>query len=331
MSRDPLLSVDRLSVTFRAQDEAVRAVRELSFSVAAGESLGLVGESGCGKTATALAILGLLPTAGRVTGGRVLFEGRDLLRLSRGQRRRLRGREIAMIFQDPSTSLNPVLTIGTQVAEAVQAHDKRISHRAARHRASGLLDQVGVPDPSARLRDLPHMWSGGMRQRVMIAMAIAHRPRVLVADEPTTALDVTIQAQVLDLLRQAQHETGAGLILITHDFGVVAEMADRVVVMYAGRAVEEGEAAPVFAEPHHPYTKAMLGSLPRLDHDLTRLDTIPGQPPSLSVQFLGCSFEPRCWLGHGRLRCQREEPALASANGSGHLAACHFQEEMVAR
>jgi oligopeptide/dipeptide ABC transporter ATP-binding protein len=264
-----------------------------------------------------------------VSSGRVWLEGRELLTMSRRQLRALRGRQIAMIFQDPATSLNPVLTIGRQVAEAVRAHRPGWSWSEARSEAVRLLERVGVPHPGRRLGDLPHTWSGGMRQRAMIAMAIANRPRLLIADEPTTALDVTIQAQVLELLRLIQSETSAGLILITHDFGVVAEMANRVAVMYAGKVMESGAVDEVFAHPHHPYTAALLQSLPRLDQDRPRLTVIPGQPPSLSHLPRGCPFRPRCYLGEGEERCGQEEPALLPTVGSPHhQAACHFQGEL---
>ncbi|MDP3984186.1 MAG: ABC transporter ATP-binding protein [Acidimicrobiia bacterium] len=328
MSAAQLLALEDLSVAFRSSGRWADAVKGVSMVVAEGETIGLVGESGCGKSATALAVLGLLPRAGRVTGGRVIFGGLDLLGLSRQRLRRIRGREIAMVFQDPATSLNPVLSIGAQVTEAVLAHQPNLGQRAARRRAIELLERVGVPDPAARIGDLPHLWSGGMKQRLMIAMAIANRPRLLIADEPTTALDVTIQAQVLALLKAVQQETGAALILITHDFGVVAEMADRVMVMYAGRMMETGSTLTVLKAPRNPYTTALLGSLPRLDRDRDRLAVIPGHPPSLIGTPSGCAFHPRCQLSGGRPRCRQEVPVLEATGPASHLSACHYQGEL---
>lgn len=323
----PVLEIHELSVEFSTPDGVVRAVDGVSYSVASGEVVGVVGESGSGKTASALALLGLLPDSGRAVGGAVHFGGQDLLQLSRRRLRRIRGRRIAMIFQDPVTSLNPVFTVGRQIADALTAHDRRMSRRAARDRAVELLGLVGVPDARRRAGDHPHQWSGGMRQRAMIAMAIANRPALLIADEPTTALDVTIQAQVIDLLRTVQGETGAGILLITHDLALVAELADRVVVMYAGRVVETGTAMELFTTPRHPYTLGLLTSLPRLDVDARRLIPIPGQPPSLVDPPSGCAFHPRCALRAGRQRCVERRPAL---DPSGHAAACHFSEEMPA-
>ncbi|HWB73216.1 MAG TPA: ABC transporter ATP-binding protein, partial [Egibacteraceae bacterium] len=267
-----VLAVRDLVVEFDTPEGTVRAVDGVSFDVAAGETLGVVGESGCGKTVTALAVLGLLPRPpGRIARGRILLEGRDLLQLSARQLRQVRGKQVAMVFQDPMTSLHPAFTVGHQVAEALRAHHPRLRAAAARARAAELLELAGVPRAHGRVGDYPHQWSGGMRQRAMIAMAIANRPKVLVADEPTTALDVTIQAQVLEVLRVARQQTGAGMVLITHDLGVVAETADRVAVMYAGRIVEVGDVETIFGAPRHPYTLGLMASLPRPDTDLRRL------------------------------------------------------------
>jgi oligopeptide/dipeptide ABC transporter ATP-binding protein len=327
---DPVLSVRDLSVEFHTPDGVVSAVDHVSYEVRPGETLAVVGESGCGKTVTSLAVLGLLPQPpGRIVSGEILFAGDDLLQASPRALRRLRGAEISMIFQDPQSSLNPVLTIGQQISGVLQAHDPRLSTRAARARTIELLNDVGVPDAGERLGDYPHQWSGGMCQRAMIAMAMANRPRVLIADEPTTALDVTIQAQVLDVLRTAQRETGAATVLITHDLGVVAEMADRVAVMYAGRIVETGDVHSIFHAPRHPYTLGLMASLPRLDTDLRRLQPIPGQPPSLLRVPPGCPFHPRCGLRDGRDRCVAQVPPLLDVDaGAQRASACHFWSEM---
>ncbi len=327
---EPLLSVRDLSVEFHTPDGVVQAVDHVSYEVRPGETLAVVGESGCGKTVTSLAVLGLVPQPpGRIVSGEIRFEGKDLLTATARDLRRLRGDEISMIFQDPQSSLNPVFTIGQQIAGVLQAHDSRLSPKAARARAVELLNGVGVPDAKERLGDYPHQWSGGMCQRAMIAMAMANRPKVLIADEPTTALDVTIQAQVLDVLRAAQRETGAATVLITHDLGVVAEMADRVAVMYAGRIVESGDVHAIFHAPRHPYTLGLMASLPRLDSDLRRLEPIPGQPPSLLRVPPGCPFHPRCRLRKGRDRCATEVPPLLEVvPGGGQRSACHFFAEM---
>lgn len=313
---------------FYTRQGVVRAVDRVSYDVEPGEILGVVGESGCGKTVSALAVLGLIPQPpGKITGGEVLFGGRDLLEASPRELRRLRGTEISMIFQDPRSALNPVYTIGQQIIGVLRAHDRSLSAKAARARAIELLGMVGVPDPAVRVSDYPHTWSGGMCQRAMIAMAVANRPRLLIADEPTTALDVTIQAQVLDVLQTAQRETGAATILITHDLGVVAELADRVVVMYAGRVAEAGPVQAVFHTPRHPYTLGLLAGLPRRVLGVRRLVPIPGQPPSLVGVPPGCSFHPRCRLRRNRVRCVSEVPALTTTAGR-HASACHFHEEM---
>ncbi len=327
----PVLAVDELTVELDTADGVARPVDCVSFDVFAGETVAIVGESGCGKTMTALAVLGLVPKpAGRIATGQIRFAGRDLVGISGRALRTVRGSAISMVFQEPTSSLNPVFTIGQQVADVLRAHDRAMSRRAARDRAIGLLVGVEVPDAASRVDEYPHQWSGGMCQRAMIAMAIANRPRLLIADEPTTALDVTIQAQVLEVLRAATRDTGAATLLITHDLGVVAELADRVVVMYAGRVVETATAEEIFHAPRHPYTLGLLTSLPRLDVDVHRLLPIPGQPPALHRIPDGCVFHPRCRLRRGRSRCLDTVPALVDAGSAGHRSACHFTEEMPA-
>jgi len=291
---EPLLRVDGLSVEFRTHRGTVHAVNGVSFDIAPGETLGIVGESGCGKSVTALALLGILPRAGRVTGGSAVFDGRNLVGLRDRALRRIRGREIAMIFQDPMTSLNPVLTIGRQIREALKTHFG-LSRKEAYARASELLDQVGIPSAKARLSDYPHQFSGGMRQRAMIAMALACEPKLLIADEPTTALDVTIQAQILDLLRELVSDRETALVLITHDLGVVAGMCERVNVMYAGMFMEAGSADHIFDTPRHPYTLGLLQSVPRLDAPRGRkLRPIEGAPRDMLHAPAACPFAPRC-------------------------------------
>lgn len=320
---EPLLSVRDLRVTFGTGPHTVTAVDGVSFDVHPGQTLGIVGESGSGKSVSVMSLLGL--AAGDVVGGTAVFEGEDLLRMSSREMRAIRGKSIAMVFQDAMTALNPVLTIGFQLIEALTVHG--LSPAAARERALELLRAVGVPNAEARLRQYPHEYSGGMRQRAMIAMAMANRPRLLIADEPTTALDVTIQAQVLNVLRTAKDETGAATILITHDLGVVAEMADRVAVMYAGQVVESGTVEQVFRNPSHPYTIGLLRSLPRLDGSATRLLPIRGNPPSASDQPSGCRFHPRCDLSGGRSLCAEEVPALLTSE-DGTSSRCHFRGEV---
>ena len=316
---EPLLSVDGLRVEFTTERGTIYAVNDISFSIAPGETLGIVGESGCGKSVTSLALLGILARAGRVAAGTAMFAGRDLLKMSDRELRGVRGKEIAMIFQDPMTSLNPVHTIGGQIREALTTHFD-MSTREANARVVELLDQVGIPSARSRVGDYPHQFSGGMRQRAMIAMALACEPRLLVADEPTTALDVTIQAQILDLLRTLVTERGTALMLITHDLGVVAGMCERVNVMYAGTFVETGTAAQVFAQPRHPYTLGLLQSVPRLDVGRQlALQPIPGQPRNMLNRPTACPFAPRC-----RFRvevCTQELPELTS-HGHYHKAAC---------
>jgi oligopeptide transport system ATP-binding protein len=319
VAREPLLSVEDIRVQFWTRRGTIHAVNGVSFDIAPGETLGIVGESGCGKSVTALAILGILPRAGRVPSGRALFEDRDLLQLSDRQLRRVRGREIAMIFQDPMTSLNPVLTIGRQITEALETHFG-MKGKAAEKRAAELLDRVGIPTANKRVRDYPHQFSGGMRQRAMIAMALACQPKLMIADEPTTALDVTIQAQILDLLRELVAEENAALILITHDLGVVAGMCERVNVMYAGMFMETGSAAQLFAQPRHPYTVGLLQSIPRLDAARgEQLNPIEGIPRDMLSAPQACPFQPRCRYEVELSR--KEVPPLLEIE-PGHKVAC---------
>ena len=327
----PLLEVDGLRTHFFTRDGVVRAVDGVSFSVDPGETLAIVGESGCGKSVTSLSILRLIASPpGRIVGGRLMFAGRDLLALSDAQMRAIRGNEIAMIFQEPMTSLNPVLTIGRQISESLRLH-RGMTKEQALQRAVEMLKLVNMPEPERRLGQYPHQISGGMRQRVMIAMALACDPRLLIADEPTTALDVTIQAQILDLMRRLKDKTGASIILITHDLGVVAEMAQRVVVMYAGRKVEEAPVRQLFAVPRHPYTRGLLNSIPHLGEasggTRKRLQEIRGVVPSLREEIAGCIFAPRC--SHATDRCRAEYPPLEEKAG-GHWVACWHSDAVVA-
>jgi oligopeptide/dipeptide ABC transporter ATP-binding protein len=318
-SREPLLSVEELRVQFWTARGTIHAVNGISFDIAPGETLGIVGESGCGKSVTSLAVLGLLPRAGRVVAGRAVFEGRDLVGLSDAQLRQIRGKEIAMIFQDPMTSLNPVLTIGRQIREALETHFD-MEKEAAERRAAELLDRVGIPSPDVRLKDYPHQFSGGMRQRAMIAMALACEPKLLIADEPTTALDVTIQAQILELLRELVVERETALILITHDLGVVAGMCERVNVMYAGMFMETGGADQVFARPRNPYTLGLLQSVPRLDMARqTHLRTIEGNPRDMLSSPSACPFQPRCRY---EVEASRQEVPPLEEVEPGHWVAC---------
>ena len=316
---EPLLEVDDLRVQFWTSRGTVYAVNGISFEIAAGETLGIVGESGCGKSVTSLALLGLLPRAGRVPTGTATFGGRDLLRLRDRELRRVRGRQISMIFQDPMTSLNPVLTIGRQIREALETHFD-MKRKPATARAAELLDRVGIPSPEARLADYPHQFSGGMRQRAMIAMALACRPKLLIADEPTTALDVTIQAQILSILRELVADEHTALILITHDLGVVAGMCERVNVMYAGMFVETGSAEQLFGAPRHPYTLGLLQSVPRLDATRrARLQPIEGSPRNMLRPPTACPFQPRCRY---EVDLSREQvPPLVEIE-PGHQVAC---------
>jgi oligopeptide transport system ATP-binding protein len=315
----PLLSVEDLRVQFWTSRGTIHAVNGISFDITPGETLGIVGESGCGKSVTSLALLGILARAGRVTGGRATFEGRDLLGMTDEQLRHVRGRQIAMIFQDPMTSLNPVLTVGRQIREALETHFG-MERDAADKRVAELLDQVGIPSAKMRLKDYPHQFSGGMRQRAMIAMALACEPKLLIADEPTTALDVTIQAQILDLLRGLVSERRTALIMITHDLGVVAGMCERVNVMYAGMFVETGDAEQVFARPRHPYTLGLLQSVPRLDAGRRQeLHPIEGAPRDMLREPSECPFAPRCRYEVEQSR--REVPPLEEVE-PGHHVAC---------
>ena len=317
--RQPLLSVEDLEVRFWTGRGIIHAVNGVSFDIAPGETLGIVGESGCGKSVTSLALLGILPRAGRVTNGTAHFEGRNLIGLSDEELRTIRGKDIAMIFQDPMTSLNPVLTIGRQVREALETHFD-MDKKEAEARAGELLDRVGIPSAKMRLKDYPHQFSGGMRQRAMIAMALACEPKVLIADEPTTALDVTIQAQILDLMRNLRDETGTAIILITHDLGVVAEMCDRVAVMYAGEIVEQTDVRQVFAKPRHPYTLGLLQSVPRLDAARkTALHPIEGAPRDMLFPPQACPFAPRCRF---EVELSRQEVPRLEQVEPGHKVAC---------
>ena len=325
LATSQVLQVEDLRVTFSAPEGPLHAVDGVNLTVASGETVALVGESGCGKTMTALAVLGLVPPDAAVQG-RIHFEGRDVRGLNPRDLRELRGAGISMVFQEPVSSLNPVFRIGDQISDVIRAHDSQVSKHAGRDRAVELLERVGIPDAGRRLDEYPHQWSGGMCQRAVIAMAIANRPRLVIADEPTTALDVTVQARVLRVLREAQADTGAAVLLITHDLGVVAELADRVVVMYAGRVAEEAVATDLFANPRHPYTRGLLASLPRIDA-ATRLNSIRGQPPQLHAVPSGCAFHPRCDTSNGRTRCAEEVPLLLQA-GAGRRAACHFHDEV---
>ncbi|MDQ6650706.1 MAG: ABC transporter ATP-binding protein [Actinomycetota bacterium] len=319
--QDALLSVRDLTVDFPTDDGVVHAVRGVSYSLAPGDVLGIVGESGSGKSVTSLAILGLLPRTAQV-GGSVSFRGRELLGLPDKEMTKIRGGRIAMVFQDPMTSLNPVHKVGWQIAEAVRAHNDVDKH-ASFDRAVDLLALVGIPRPKERAASYPHEFSGGMRQRVVIALAMANDPDVIIADEPTTALDVTIQAQILETLKKAQEETQAAIVLITHDLGVVAGLADRVLVMYAGKPVELGTVDDLYYQPRMPYTIGLLGSLPRLDSGRAdRLTPIAGSPPSLINLPPGCPFSARCPMREPI--CDREEPQLRATDGEAHLAACHF-------
>jgi peptide/nickel transport system ATP-binding protein len=326
----PLLAVEDLRTYFFTRDGVVRAVDGVSYSVRAGETLAVVGESGCGKSVTALSILRLIASPpGRIVGGSIRFQGGNLLEFSDAEMRAIRGNEISMIFQEPMTSLNPVLTIGRQIAETLMLH-QRLDSKAATARAVEMLKLVHIPEAERRVKQYPHQLSGGMRQRVMIAMALACNPKLLIADEPTTALDVTIQAQILDLMRELKAKIGAAIILITHDLGVVAEMAERVVVMYAGRKVEEAPVDSLFSAPQHPYTKGLLNSVPQLgetlkDHPRERLVEIPGMVPSLRSEIVGCAFAPRCPLATDR--CREEAPALEEKQPA-HIAACHHSDRV---
>jgi peptide/nickel transport system ATP-binding protein len=319
-----LLEVENLQTHFRTPDGVNRAVDGVSFHVDEGETLAIVGESGCGKSVTANSILRLIPEPPGRIAGVIRFQGTDLLKLSERAMRAIRGNDISMIFQEPMTSLNPVLTVGRQLGETLRLH-QGLDKRAAEGRAIEMLALVGIPEPRRRVREYPHQMSGGMRQRVMIAMALACNPKLLIADEPTTALDVTIQAQILELMADLKRKVGAAIVLITHDLGVVAEVAERVMVMYAGRKVEEASVKQLFRSPRHPYTQGLLGAVPKLGSSLTGTDTklaeIPGQVPSLKERIPGCVFASRCALATEM--CRQLAPAL-EAKAPGHVAACHY-------
>jgi peptide/nickel transport system ATP-binding protein len=320
MSSELLLEVRDLAVEFPTQDGIVHAVSGLTFSLRRGETLGIVGESGSGKSVTNLAILGLLNSKRSKVTGEILLHGKDLLKASPAELRDVRGKDVAMIFQDPFACLHPMYRVGSQIAEAVRAHVK-VSKAQALERAIEVLDAVGIPNPRQRAKDYPHQFSGGMRQRAMIAMALVHNPAVLIADEPTTALDVTVQAQILELIDKVKRDFDIGVILITHDLGVVAETAQSVMVMYAGRAVEQGPADQVFENPQHPYTWGLLESMPSIEAKVAHLVAIEGSPPSVIHLPPGCAFHPRC--PHRFEPCDKVRPALAPMEG-GHLDACHL-------
>ena len=319
-----LLEVENLQTHFRTPDGVNRAVDGVSFYVEEGETLAIVGESGCGKSVTAMSILRLIPEPPGKIAGAIRLEGCDLMTLDDRAMRAIRGNAISMIFQEPMTSLNPVLSIGRQLGETLRLH-QGLDHKSAQARAADMLNLVGISEPGRRLREYPHQMSGGMRQRVMIAMALACNPKLLIADEPTTALDVTIQAQILDLMAELKRRIGAAIVLITHDLGVVAEVAERVMVMYAGRKVEEASAAALFRAPRHPYTQGLLGAVPKLGSSLTgaetRLAEIPGTVPSLKQRIVGCVFAGRC--PRATELCRQVAPAL-ELKAPGHLAACHY-------
>ena len=319
MERTPLLEVRGLRTHFATERGEVRAVDGVDFSLQRGRTLGIVGESGCGKSVTALSILRLVPQPpGRIAGGEVRFEGEDLLKATAQRMRDLRGDKLSMIFQEPMTSLNPAFQVGDQIAEALLRH-RNLTRGEAHEKAVAMLRKVRIPAPESRAREYPHQLSGGMRQRVMIAMALACNPRLLIADEPTTALDVTIQAQILELMRALRAELGTAIILITHDLGVIAELADEVLVMYAGQVVERCAVPRLFAEPHHPYTIGLLGSIPRLDREQAQLSAIEGFVPDAAAMPAGCRFHPRCPFSVEK--CRREEPPLMEV-AKDHLASC---------
>jgi peptide/nickel transport system ATP-binding protein len=320
-----LLEVKDLRTSFQTEDGIVGAVDGVSFSIEKGQTLGIVGESGCGKSVTCLTIMGLNPKRTTISSGEALWKGKNLLTAKPGELREIRGDEISMIFQDPMTSLNPVHTIGKQLVEAVQLH-RDVSAKVARARAMELLKAVGIPHPERRIDDYPHQFSGGMRQRVMIAMALINDPDLLIADEPTTALDVTTQAQILSLMKRLQEDFGSAILIITHDLGVVAETADDILVMYAAKVVEEADVSQLFGRPQHPYTWGLMGSLPRLETDVERLTQIPGQPPSLLRPPAGCRFHPRC--PHVMEICKTTVPELRpTQKDPEHFQACHLDEE----
>jgi len=321
---DSLLSIENLRTYFYTEAGVARAVDGVSFNVASGETVGLVGESGCGKSVTALSILRLIGSPGRIEpDSRMLFEGRDLMQLSNEEMRRVRGNRIAMIFQEPMTALNPVFTVGDQIAEVARIHQKA-SRKEAWKRAVEMLELVGIPAPADRAKEYPHQLSGGMRQRIVIAMALVMRPALVIADEPTTALDVTIQAQILDLLKDLQQRFGTSILLITHDMGVVAETCSRVLVMYGGEIVEQASVRDIFAKPHHPYTEGLLAAMPRVGQERERLQTIPGTVPPPTQWPTGCRFHDRC--PYAWERTAHEHPPLYDV-GTNHLSRCHLADE----
>jgi len=324
MSDNVLIKVEDLRTYFYTEDGVVPAVDGVSFSIESGKTLGLVGESGCGKSVTSLSIMRLIPPPGRIVGGKILFDGINLLDLPESEMRRIRGNKISMIFQEPMTSLNPVFTVGSQIAEAIQLH-QGLDKNSAMERAVEMMRLVGIPSPELRVKDYPHQLSGGMRQRVMIAMALACNPRLLIADEPTTALDVTIQAQILELIKELREKLGMSVLLITHNLGVVAETADNVAVMYAGRIVEYGTVRDIFKSPLHPYTWGLLQAIPRLDTDRERLLTIEGTVPDMLSLPSGCKFAPRCMFVQSR--CEDSEPSLEEIT-PGHFSRCWRSREI---
>ncbi|MGG4168028.1 ABC transporter ATP-binding protein [Rossellomorea vietnamensis] len=319
-----VLSVQDLHVSFTTYGGEVKAVRGVSFDLHKGETLAIVGESGCGKSVTSQSIMRLIPNPpGKVTGGRILFKGRDLLKITEPQMRKVRGADISMIFQDPMTALNPTLTIGEQIMEGILQHND-VSKKKAKQKAIDMLQLVSIPNPTERLKQYPHQFSGGMRQRIVIAMSLVCEPDVLIADEPTTALDVTIQAQILELFKEIQKKTGVSIILITHDLGVVAQVADRIAVMYAGKIVEEGNRREIFYRPQHPYTQGLLRSVPRLDLDGEDLIPIPGSPPDLFSPPVGCPFVPRC--EKAMEVCDRVYPVKTQLSNEHHVD-CWLQDK----
>ncbi len=325
---EKLVEIRNLKTYYYTEDGVVKAVDGVDLYIHRGETLGIVGESGCGKSVTSLSIMRLIPNPpGKIVSGEILFEGEDLLKKSEAEMRKIRGNEISMIFQEPMTSLNPVYTVGDQIAEAIELH-QGLSHKEAIEKAIEMLRLVGIPLPEQRVKEYPHQLSGGMRQRVMIAMALSCNPKLLIADEPTTALDVTIQAQILELMKKLKKELGMAIMLITHDLGVVAEMCERVVVMYAGKVVEEADAVSLFKNPIHPYTEGLLKSIPRLDQEVEKLHVIEGAVPNPLNMPAGCRFHPRCPLATDR--CRVEEPNLQQV-APGRKVACFLAEERLAK
>lgn len=326
-----LLSVQNLTVSFETPDGVVRAVNDVSFDIGTGETLGIVGESGSGKSVTASSILRLNSSVTATTGGQIFFDGSEVLSMSEDEMRALRGRDIAMVFQDPLSALNPFYTVGDQIAEAFLVHHPDSPKSEVRRRVLEMLEKVGIPNPSKRIDEYPHQFSGGMRQRIVIAIALINSPRLLIADEPTTALDVTVQAQILDLMKDLQQETGMAIILITHDLGVIAEVADSTLVMYGGRIVERADVTSIFSVPTHPYSWGLLGAVGSLDTSSRgHLATIPGTPPSLISLPPGCSFRPRCSQQEGdNSRCAQSVPALRVVEGTTSESACHLSDSQL--